>query len=39
MTPREALEAGADYIGIGRPITANRNPQEAVAKIFDELYT
>ena len=39
MTPREALEAGADYIGIGRPITANRNPREAVAKIFDELYT
>src|SRR5205823_11294997 len=22
MTPREAIEAGADYIGIGRPITA-----------------
>ena len=39
MTPREALEAGADYIGIGRPITAHRNPREAVAKIFDELYT
>ena len=39
MTPREALEAGADYIGIGRPITANSNPREAVAKIFDELYT
>jgi len=39
MTPREALEAGADYIGIGRPITAHRNPQEAVAKILDELPT
>src|SRR5213082_4292536 len=25
MTPRQALEAGADYIGIGRPITAHRN--------------
>jgi orotidine-5'-phosphate decarboxylase len=37
MTPREALEAGADYIGIGRPITAHRNPQEAVAKILQEL--
>src|SRR5213082_3886310 len=23
MTPREALQAGADYIGIGRPITAH----------------
>ena len=37
MTPRDALEAGADYIGIGRPITAHRNPQEAVAKILQEL--
>src|SRR6476620_3523372 len=35
MTPRDALEAGADYIGIGRPITAHRNPREAVAKILD----
>ena len=39
MTPREALEAGADYIGIGRPITAHRNPQEALGKILDELPT
>jgi len=37
MTPREAIEAGADYIGIGRPITGDRNPREAVAKILDEL--
>ena len=37
MTPREALEAGADYIGIGRPITAHRDPREAVAKILQEL--
>ena len=39
MTPREALEAGADYIGIGRPITAHRKPREALAKILDELHT
>jgi orotidine-5'-phosphate decarboxylase len=39
MTPRDALDAGADYIGIGRPITAHRNPREAVAKILDELGT
>ncbi len=39
MTPREAIEAGADYIGIGRPITGHRNPREAVAKILDELHT
>jgi orotidine-5'-phosphate decarboxylase len=37
MTPREAIEAGADYIGIGRPITAHPNPREAVAKILSEL--
>jgi orotidine-5'-phosphate decarboxylase len=37
MTPRQALEAGADYIGIGRPITAHLRPSEAVAKILAEL--
>jgi len=37
MTPREALKAGADYIGIGRPITAHANPREAVEKILEEL--
>ena len=37
MTPRQAIEAGADYIGIGRPITSHPNPREAVAKILDEL--
>jgi len=39
MTPRQAIEAGADYIGIGRPITAHQNPREAIAKILDELHT
>src|SRR5207302_5679587 len=37
MTPRQALEAGADYIGIGRPITAHPRPREAVTRILDEL--
>jgi orotidine-5'-phosphate decarboxylase len=37
MTPREALEAGADYLVIGRPITGHPNPREAVAKILDEI--
>ena len=37
MTPREALEAGADYLVIGRPITAHPNPLEAVAKILGEI--
>ena len=38
MTPREALQAGADYLVIGRPIIAHPNPREAVATILDELY-
>jgi orotidine-5'-phosphate decarboxylase len=37
MTPRQAIEAGADYIGIGRPITAHQNPREAVERILEEL--
>jgi orotidine-5'-phosphate decarboxylase len=37
MTPREAIEAGADYLVIGRPITAHPNPREAVTKILAEL--
>ncbi len=36
MTPRESLEAGADYLVIGRPITTHPNPCEAVAKILAE---
>ena len=36
-TPRAALEAGADFIGIGRPITMHADPREAVAKILEEL--
>jgi orotidine-5'-phosphate decarboxylase len=37
MTPREAVEAGADYIGIGRPITTHPQPSEAAARILREL--
>jgi orotidine-5'-phosphate decarboxylase len=37
MTPREAIEAGADYLVIGRPITKHPNPKEAVEKILAEL--
>jgi orotidine-5'-phosphate decarboxylase len=37
MTPRQAFEAGADYIGIGRPITAHPRPREALGKILEEL--
>jgi orotidine-5'-phosphate decarboxylase len=37
MTPHEAIQAGADYIGIGRPITAHAQPREAAARILQEL--
>ena len=37
MTPREAIDAGADYIVIGRPITAAHSPYEAAKKIISEL--
>ena len=37
MTPREAIEAGADYLVIGRPITAHKSPKEALGKILDEI--
>ena len=37
MSPRDAFDAGADYLVIGRPITAHRNPREAVDKILEEL--
>ncbi len=37
MRPSEAVEAGADYIGIGRPITEHPSPREAVARILEEL--
>ncbi|HHW02273.1 MAG TPA: orotidine-5'-phosphate decarboxylase [Thermoanaerobacterales bacterium] len=36
MTPAQALEAGADYIVIGRPVTAAPDPIKAVEAIFEE---
>jgi orotidine-5'-phosphate decarboxylase len=37
MTPREALQNGADYLVVGRPITSHPRPLEAVEKILAEL--
>jgi orotidine-5'-phosphate decarboxylase len=37
MTPAQALQAGADYLVIGRPITAAVDPMAAWEKICEEL--
>ena len=37
MTPAQAIQAGADYLVIGRPITAASNPIEAWEKICEEI--
>jgi orotidine-5'-phosphate decarboxylase len=37
MTPREAVEAGADHLVIGRPITTAADPAAALKRILDEL--
>jgi len=37
MTPKSALNAGSDYIVIGRPITQARNPKAALQAICAEI--
>lgn len=37
MTPAQAIEAGSDYLVIGRPITASENPLKVVTSILDGL--
>lgn len=37
LTPREAIEAGADYLVIGRPIKEAKDPIEAVQKIVEDI--
>ncbi|MDD5680953.1 MAG: orotidine 5'-phosphate decarboxylase, partial [Candidatus Omnitrophica bacterium] len=36
-TPKEAVENGADYLVIGRPITAQEDPKAAAEKIISEI--
>ncbi len=37
MTPREAVDAGADWIVVGRPITSSADPAAAAAAIAAEI--
>ena len=37
MTPAEAIAEGADYIVVGRPITASDHPREAAQAIISEI--
>jgi orotidine-5'-phosphate decarboxylase len=36
-TPAQAIRAGADYLVVGRPITAARDPRAAAEAILDEI--
>jgi orotidine-5'-phosphate decarboxylase len=37
MTPTEAIQAGADYLIVGRPITQHKDPYDAIMRILDEM--
>lgn len=37
MTPEQAIEAGSDYLVIGRPITSSENPVQACIDIHNSL--
>lgn len=37
MTPSEAVQAGATYIVVGRPVTGSSDPAEAASKIIEEI--
>ena len=37
MTPKEAIDLGADYLVIGRPITSSQNISESLNEIFQSI--
>ena len=37
ITPKEAIEKGADFVVVGRPITQDKDPREAAEKIISEM--
>jgi orotidine-5'-phosphate decarboxylase len=37
LTPRQALDAGSDYLVIGRPISQAADPAQALASVVAEL--
>ncbi len=37
ITPKEAIEKGADFVVVGRPITQDKSPREAAEKIIKEM--
>jgi orotidine-5'-phosphate decarboxylase len=37
LTPAEAVQLGADYLVIGRPVTAAPSPREALQRILEEI--
>ena len=37
VTPADAIRAGADYLVIGRPVTAAPDPREALRRVIEEI--